>query len=130
MVAAAMSMEKGLNLNEAMTMPDGCSRSIDQYFMDEILSSWTEEKRKFAVETSVLKVMNTALCDRVTGGKNGGRLLGEMSWRNEFLIPLNNRNFRYHNLFKEFLYKLLLKEQPDSVADLHIRAAAWYEEQK
>ena len=45
-----------------------------------------------------------------------------------FVLPLDEdrRWYRYHALFAEFLRERLRREEPDSSAVLHQRAAAWY----
>ena len=50
--------------------------------------------------------------------------------KNEFLVTLGNENtYRFHPLFKNFLYGLLSKSDPAGLLELHARAAAWYLEQ-
>ena len=48
---------------------------------------------------------------------------------NLFLVPLDDRRqwYRYHHLFGDVLRARLLDEQPDRVAELHVRASDWYE---
>ncbi len=57
-------------------------------------------------------------------------MLERLERANLFLIPLDEERhwYRYHHLFAEFLRARLQQEQPDLVAQLHIKAAHWYEQ--
>jgi LuxR family maltose regulon positive regulatory protein len=75
----------------------------------------------------MLEWLSAELCDVVTGLDTSGALLDELYRRSMFLIPLDaaGRAFRYHHLFAEVLYFRLRIEDPESVDELHHRAAAW-----
>jgi len=126
LVAIALSMEKEPGVQDLAVGIYRSSYSIEQYLLNEVFGSWPEEKRSFVLETSILGTLCGELCDYVTGGSNADRMLEEMSSRNEFLISLDGGNYRYHNIFREFLCKLFAKTQPDRVRELHTRAADWY----
>ena len=53
----------------------------------------------------------------------------ELEASNSFLIPLDRRRewYRYHGLFREFLLGELRRAEPEVIAELHLRAADWYE---
>ncbi|NPV91418.1 MAG: hypothetical protein HPY50_11675 [Firmicutes bacterium] len=126
LVAIALSMEREPGVQDLALGIYRSSYSIEQYLLNEVFGSWPEEKRNFVLETSILGTMCGQLCDYVTGGSNADQMLEEMSSRNEFVISLDGRSYRYHNIFREFLYKLFTKTQPDRVRELHTRAADWY----
>src|SRR5262249_55571294 len=58
------------------------------------------------------------------------RILDRLERRNLLVMPLDRRGewYRYHNLFRELLHAELLQREPEMVPELHIRAAAWYED--
>jgi len=66
----------------------------------------------------------------VTGSSSGGEMLRGLWLQNEFLIALDNENrwYRYHPLFKNFLRKILAKQANLSVPELQMKAARWYRE--
>jgi ATP/maltotriose-dependent transcriptional regulator MalT len=55
--------------------------------------------------------------------------LEKVERENLFLLPLDMSRhwYRYHQLFGELLRTELCRSEPDLVADLHRRAAAWFE---
>ena len=131
LVAVAMSMEDESDGNGVVQALGSSGKSIYRYLEEEVLGSWPEEKRSFALKTSLLDTLSAPLCDAVTGENNGSLMLKEINARNGFLISLDYEEYeyRYHHLFRDFLYKLLLKSNRTVVPDLHARAAAWYREQ-
>ena len=48
---------------------------------------------------------------------------------NLFVVALDDSRhwYRYHHLFADVLRAHLLEERPEEVADLHRRAARWYD---
>ncbi len=78
----------------------------------------------------------------VTEQKNSQAILEALEAANLFIVPLNNerRWYRYHHLFADLLRQRLHQNPPPlssppmggkeggRVAELHIRASAWYEE--
>jgi ATP/maltotriose-dependent transcriptional regulator MalT len=79
------------------------------------------------LETSVLERLSGELCDAVTGRSGGQATLEEVERSNLLVVPLDaeRRWWRYHHLFADLLRVRLQQEQPDRVAVLHHRAAAW-----
>jgi LuxR family maltose regulon positive regulatory protein len=65
----------------------------------------------------------------VVGGSASARTLEELQRRNLLVVPLDRRGewYRYHHLLRELLLAELRRSEPDRVADLHQRAATWYE---
>jgi LuxR family maltose regulon positive regulatory protein len=127
---AAISMQGRDDIAGFIRSFAGQERYIVDYLGDEVLKGQSEEIRKFLLYTSILKRLNAPLCDSVTGQKNSGMLLDELERANLFIIPLDNERhwFRFHNLFAEFLYGHLLKEEPEIKTVLHQRASVWYEQ--
>jgi LuxR family maltose regulon positive regulatory protein len=130
LVAVAMSLEDETGSHDGIAALARSSRDIEAYLKTEVISTWSQEKRAFAMKTCILDTLSEALCDAVTGKQNAGRMLRELHDGNGFLAAVdeNKRQYRYHNLFKNFLYKLLLETEPDEIPVLHTKAACWFRE--
>lgn len=130
LVAVAMSMEDAGGGNDVIASLTRSSRDIEQYLLDEVISTWPPEKRAFAMKTCILDMLSEALCNAVTEEDNGRRMLNEINEGSGFLITLDeqNREYKYHPLFKSLLYRLLSETVPEEIADLHIKAARWFRE--
>jgi LuxR family maltose regulon positive regulatory protein len=130
LVAVAMSLEDEKGDHDAIAALSRSSRDIEEYLKAEVLSAWQPEKRAFAIKTSILDNLFEDICDVVTGEHNARRVLKELHEGNGFLTAVdeNKQQYRYHNLFKNFLYKLLLETDPERIPDLHTKAGHWFRE--
>jgi LuxR family transcriptional regulator, maltose regulon positive regulatory protein len=107
----------------------GDNRHIVDYLMAEVIEGQPPELRSFLLRTSVLGRLSGALCDAVLQTSGSASVLEKIERENLFVVPLDmsRRWYRYHQLFGELLRTELLRSEPDLVADLHRRAAAWFE---
>jgi LuxR family maltose regulon positive regulatory protein len=99
------------------------------YLRTELLSRVPRGRMSFMTRTSVLERMCGPLCDAVVDGTGSARLLDSLEGSNLLLVPLDRRRewYRYHKLFQQLLRAELNQREADAVAQLHARAAAWYE---
>ncbi len=106
----------------------GDHRYIADYLVAEVLQRQPEPVRNFLLQTAILERLHGPLCDAVTGQQDGQARLEALERGNFFIVPLDDARhwYRYHHLFADVLHAHLRAEQPDLVATLHRRAAAWY----
>jgi LuxR family maltose regulon positive regulatory protein len=107
----------------------GDNRHIVDYLMAEVLEGQPQQIRSFLLHTSVLGRLSGALCDAVLQTSGSASILERMERENLFVVPLDmsRRWYRYHHLFGELLRAELRRSEPELVAGLHRRAAAWFE---
>ena len=107
----------------------GDDRYVSDYLYRESLSQLPESDQRFLRRTAVLDQLCAPLCETVLGEPGAQRQLRRFEASNSFLIPLDRRRewYRYHGLFREFLLGELRTVEPDVIAELHLRAADWYE---
>ncbi len=133
---AAISMQARLNAQGPESVSlfiktfSGSNRFILDYLLDEVINQQSEEVRAFVYETSILNQLSAPLCDAVTGKPGSQMFLDQLERTNLFLIPLDEeqRWYRYHHLFAEFLYKQIKQFWPELIPQLHQRASDWYSE--
>jgi LuxR family transcriptional regulator, maltose regulon positive regulatory protein len=109
----------------------GDSRHLADYLTAEVLDGLPPDVGDFLVRTSILPRMCGPLCDRVLGRARSAEVLERLERSNVLVTPLDTRRlwFRYHHLFAELLrHRLEQRAGADEVAELHRRAAAWWEE--
>ena len=108
----------------------GDDRYIVDYLVEEVLQRQPEQVRTFLLETSILSRLNGPLSDAVTGRDGGKAMLEALERQNLLLVPLDDRRewYRYHHLFADVLEAHLRDERPERVAELHRRAAEWFEQ--
>jgi LuxR family maltose regulon positive regulatory protein len=107
----------------------GNDRHVVDFLVEEVLRRQPDEVRAFLLRTSVLGRLTGPLCDAVTGGRDGAAVLERLERDNVLLVPLDDRRrwYRYHHLFADVLRARLEREHPEDVAELHRRAARWWE---
>lgn len=107
----------------------GDNRHIVDYLMAEVLDGQPPELRSFLLRTSVLGRLSGALCDATLQTSGSASVLEKIERENLFVVPLDMSRhwYRYHQLFAELLRAELRRSEPDLVADLHRRAASWFE---
>jgi len=131
----------------------GSHRLVLDYLIEEVLEQQPESVQTFLLQTAILERLNGSLCDAVrfgkakshgssfrtavTGQENGQAILEKLDRANLFIIPLDEerRWYRYHHLFADLLRQRLHQSSALStgsdgmgVAELHIRASIWYED--
>jgi LuxR family maltose regulon positive regulatory protein len=107
----------------------GDDRYVADYLYGESLIQQPESDQRFLRRTAVLDQLCAPLCEAVLEEPGAQAQLRRLEASNSFLIPLDRRRnwYRYHHLFREFLLGELRRVEPDAIADLHLRAANWYE---
>jgi ATP/maltotriose-dependent transcriptional regulator MalT len=107
----------------------GDNRHIVDYLMAEVLDGQPPHLRSFLLRTSVLGRLSGPLCDAMLQTSGSASVLEKIERENLFVAPLDTSRhwYRYHQLFGELLRTELRRSEPDLVADLHRRAATWFE---
>lgn len=79
----------------------GNHRSLQEYFVAEVLSVQPEPLQAFLLQTSVLNRLSSSLCDTVMDRHDSQQILEALERSNLFLEPLdeNGQWHRYHALF-------------------------------
>jgi LuxR family maltose regulon positive regulatory protein len=96
-----------------------------RYFAGEIFNREKEDLRDFLKRSSVLDVMTAESCRYVLKIKDPVRHLEELVNSNLFVTAAGAGEYRYHRLFREFLYDHL--NDPAERSWLHLRAAEHHE---
>lgn len=128
LVVAAFTMEEGSDVQTAVRELSGRNRHIGSFMKNEVFDCWTDEVKEFLTHTAFLDRLSGPLCSRVTGNENSGELLRMLSESNSFILPLDHENrwFRYHHLFQEFLINRLEAVPASMKRSLYRLAGEWY----
>ncbi|MEN6327286.1 MAG: hypothetical protein ABFD18_13930, partial [Syntrophomonas sp.] len=131
LIAIALTLESRNKIHIASDCLLASRHDIEQYLKDEVISAWADEKRIFAMKTSILDTLSEDVCNAVTDSQYGSQMLAEIYADNGFLTRLDEEGgiYKFHYLFKDFLHKLLLETGSTVVSELHGRAGVWYREQ-
>lgn len=126
---AALSLQKSANPGEVISAFAGSNRYVADYLTDEVLARQPESLREFLLKTSILERFNASLCDHLLQSDTSESMLMELERANLFIIPLDAESnwYRYHHLFADLLKRRLAQAISGEVANLHRRAAEWFE---
>ena len=126
---AALSLKDHEDRSKFIAAFAGSHRFIIDYLIDEVLTRQPEHVRAFLLATSILDQMCGPLCDAITNGRNGQAILESLEQSNLFVVPLDDHRgwYRYHHLFGEVLRSHLRATGDDRRAELHVKAAKWFE---
>ena len=110
----------------------GSHHFVLDYLVEEVLGQQSESIQTFLLRTSILDRMCGPLCDAVLLDPSipGQATLEYLERANLFIVPQDNerRWYRYHHLFGDLLRKRLGQSlPPGGIAELHIHASEWYE---
>ena len=136
---AAISMQGHQDATSFIQSFTGSHHFVLDYLIEEVLQQQSESVQTFLLRTSILDRLCGPLCDAVLGSPSasGQETLEYLEHANLFIVPLDNerRWYRYHHLFADLLRQRLHQstasstgDEEGSVAELHIRASAWYED--
>jgi LuxR family maltose regulon positive regulatory protein len=102
--------------------------SLFNYFAQEIFFQETPRIRDFLLDCSVFEWLSPGLCDAVTGLRNTARVLSDLTKRNAFIVRIPEHGYRFHNLFRDFLYSKLADDSRRRL--LYRRAGDYYAAQQ
>lgn len=103
---------------------------LADYLKQELLDATTESLRSFLVRSSILTRLSGPLCDHVFETEGSAETLSRLKDANLLIVPMDRTRtwYRYHSLLRDLLSSELERRQPEHIASLHSRAAAWFED--
>lgn len=109
----------------------GSDRAVADYLTEDVLVQQTAEVRDFLLRTSILRQLDAEVCAALVPRVDCQRMLEQLDAAHLLVTPLSNdqRVWRYHSLFSDYLRKELAREHPEEIARLHLAASGWYESQ-
>ncbi len=124
---AGLSLRERDDREVALERFGGSNRFVVDYLTEVVLDELDSDRCAFLLETSILERMSGPLCDAVLEREGSTQLLAELEKEDLFLSPLDERRewYRYHSVFREFLYRELTLRLPERVQELRRRAYEW-----
>lgn len=106
------------------------NKYIMEYLFQEVFSLQDKETQDFLLKTSIFDVLNASLCDWILDRSDSQTMLRKLERDNLFLTGLDSHghNYKYHNLFSQFLKNELVCTYPRLDNELYLKASIWYEE--
>jgi LuxR family maltose regulon positive regulatory protein len=131
---AALALSNAADPARVIAAFTGEHHLVADYLLSEVLAEISPRLRRFLRATAILDRLSAPLCaavwdDGTRASAEAQQLLEELEQRGLFLTPLDDTRcwYRYHQLFAELVRAELARvERPETIAALHLRAAAWY----
>ena len=129
---AAISMRGHKDATSFIESFTGSHHFVLDYLVEEVLGQQSEDVQAFLLSTSILDRLCGPLIDAVLidSSASGQDTLEYLEHSNLFIVPLDDDRhwYRYHHLFAELLRQRLHQYGDGGVAELHVRASQWYED--
>ena len=108
--------------------PSSPDRAVADFIRSEVLVGLPPEIDRFLHRTAILDVLSPSLCDAVLDSTQSDAVLETLMRAGLFITPLDGDGawFRYHPLFRTVLHDEVSRVEPDTVRELHLRAARWW----
>jgi LuxR family transcriptional regulator, maltose regulon positive regulatory protein len=125
---AAISLDGHPNPEQFAKEFDAEESAVTSYLVDEVLNAQPPSIREFLLRTSILDRVCTDIARELTDDGQAEDVLPLLARANAFVRPAGHGWYRYHSLFTAVLRLKLRCEYPDQVAELHRRAARWFQQ--
>lgn len=128
LVAASFSIRESESIEGTVSALSGKDKNIALILEKDVFIRWPEEIRDLLIHTSFLDRLSGPLSAAVTGNERSAELLKALCESNGFIISLDSEDrwFRYHHLFREFLLGRLEREDDAARRSLYGNAGAWF----
>lgn len=128
---ASMALERHGAAADFIERFSGSDRAVADYLAEDVLAQQPAEIRDFLLRTSLLRQFDASLCQALNPRLDCAAILERLETAHLFLTPIDgeDRTWRYHSLFADFLRARLARERPGELARLHLAASGWYESQ-
>ena len=130
-IRSSLSGRDAQSMNEVLSGLSGTQQFVFEYLAEEVFRRLPDDTQEFLLRTSILSQMDASVCDAVADMHDSQAMLQRLEKQNLFLTSLdsNRRWYRYHYLFRDFLYSRLQREGNKYVNKLERLAGDHYEKQ-
>lgn len=126
---AALAARGRDDADDRLAHPGEDGRHLAGFLAAEVLDRLPPEAEDALVRLSILDQLTPPLCDAVLERRGCAQLLAELERSNQLVVPLAGSWVRLHHLLRDVLaQRLRLRADEATVAQLHRRAAGWFDE--
>jgi len=127
---AAAQIKGADNLPAALARFSGRDSMIADLLIEEMLDRTPKKLSGFLLRTSVVEVLDSELCDALSGRDNSGKVLQHLEAQLQFVTATgpDRQAYRYHPLLADMLRSELERRHPEEVQTLYRIAARIFEQ--
>lgn len=127
---ASLSLKRGVDQQSVIEGYSGSSTDLARYLSDQVLMTLPEDTRDIVIRTSLLDRLDGDLVNLLCDREDGWIVLESLEQQGVFLSPVSaeRREYRYHQLFAEYLRDRFERSDPVTFAALQHSLAKWFAE--
>ncbi len=127
---ASLSIKRGLGAERVIDEYCGSSSDLARYLSEQVLMTLPQETRDIVARTALADRLTGEMVDLLCERQDGWMVLERLEQQGVFLSPVSwdRREYRYHQLFAEYLRDRFERSDRAQFAALQRRIAAWLAE--
>lgn len=124
---ASLSIKRGLGAERVIDEYCGSSSDLARYLSEQVLMTLPQETRDIVARTALADRLTGEMVDLLCDRQDGWMVLERLEQQGVFLSPVSwdRREYRYHQLFAEYLRDRFERSDRAQFAALQRRIAAW-----
>jgi LuxR family maltose regulon positive regulatory protein len=127
---ASLSIKRGLGAERVIDEYCGSSSDLARYLSEQVLMTLPQETRDIVARTALVDRLTGEMVDLLCDRQDGWMVLERLEQQGVFLSPVSweRREYRYHQLFAEYLRDRFERSDRVQFAALQRRIASWHAE--
>ncbi|MBB4630865.1 LuxR C-terminal-related transcriptional regulator [Sphingosinicella soli] len=127
---ASLSLKRGADAGRVIDEYCGSSTDLARYLSEQVLMTLPQETREIVIRTALLDRLTGGLVDLLCDRQDGWLVLERLEQQGVFLAPVTweRREYRYHQLFAEYLRDRFERSDRAGYSALQRRIAQWFAE--
>lgn len=124
----SLSLKRGIGQERLIAQSGGSGADLARYLSEQVLMTLPDDVRDMVIRTALLDRLTGELVNLLCGRHDGWLLLERLEQQGVFLTSVgpDRREYRYHQLFAEYLRDRFERSDPVLFAALQRRAADWF----
>lgn len=126
----SLSLKRGVGQDQVIWQHSGTGTDLARYLSEQVLMTLPEDIQEVVLRTALLDRLTGELVDLLCDRRDGWLVLERLEQQGVFITPVNaeRREFRYHQLFAEFLRNRFERSDNGTYSQLRERVARWFAE--
>ncbi|MBL8650132.1 MAG: AAA family ATPase [Sphingopyxis sp.] len=127
---ASLSIKRGMEAERVIDEYCGTSSDLARYLSEQVLMTLPQETRDIVARTALVDRLTGEMVDLLCDRQDGWMVLERLEQQGVFLTPVSweRREYRYHQLFAEYLRDRFERSDRVQYAALQCRIARWLAE--
>jgi LuxR family maltose regulon positive regulatory protein len=127
---ASLSLKRGADAGRVIDEYCGSSTDLARYLSEQVLMTLPQETREIVIRTALLDRLTGGMVDLLCDREDGWLVLERLEQQGVFLAPVTweRREYRYHQLFAEYLRDRFERSDRAGYSALQRRIAQWFAE--